>query len=284
MTGFICINKKVGDSSAYCVNKVKRKLKEKCGHMGTLDPLASGVLPVAIGQATRLFDYLLDKEKTYVASFDFSYQTPSLDLETDAEFYSEIIPTKEQILNVIPSLLGDVLQVPPSFSAKFVDGKRSYKLARQGVNVELPPKKVRIKNIDLLEQIGEASFKFKITCGGGTYIRSIVRDMAKALNCYGTMIALERVKSGVFSIENSVTVDEFLASDNPREFVIPAEKAVNLPELILTSDKATRLLNGLRDKFDFKDGLYKVYNESEFWGIGEVLSGTLKMRTYVRDL
>lgn len=284
MIGFICINKKAGDSSAYCVNKVKKKLKSKCGHLGTLDPLASGVLPVAVGQATRLFDILLNKEKTYVATFDFAYTTPSLDLETEPSEYSEVLPSEEDINKVIPDLIGEVEQIPPSYSAKFVDGKRSYKLARRGVAVELPPKKVDIYSIKLLEKVTSSAFKFEIRCGGGTYIRSIVRDMAAALNCVGVMTNLTRVKSGKFDITNSVTVDDFLDSEDPSIYLVKPEAVLDYPTINLNKTQSKRLLDGLKDEYDLPCGLYKVFSLDEFWGVGEVVGGILKMKVYVRDL
>ena len=284
MIGFICINKKVGDSSSYCVNKVKKTLKEKCGHMGTLDPLASGVLPVGIGQATRLFDILLNKQKVYIATFDFSYTTPSLDLETQPSFYSNKVPTKDEIEAIIPNLVGEIDQIPPSYSAKFVDGKRSYKLARQGVEVALPPKKIVIYSIKLLDQISSTSYRFEITCGGGTYIRSIVRDMANLLNCYGVMTKLERVKSGAFTIENSVTIDELLTCKNPEKYLIKPQDVLDYDDLILDETTARKLLDGLTVNLEKLDGLYKVYNGETFWGVGEINQGILKMKVYVRDL
>lgn len=284
MIGFICINKKAGDSSAYCVNKVKKKLKSKCGHLGTLDPLASGVLPVAVGQATRLFDILLNKEKTYVATFDFAYTTPSLDLETEPNRYSESLPSEEDINKVIPDLIGEVEQIPPSYSAKFIDGKRSYKLARKGVAVELPPKKVTIYSIKLLEKVTDSAFKFEIRCGGGTYIRSIVRDMAAALRCVGVMTNLTRVKSGEFDISNSITLEDFLDSKEPSKYLIKPETVLDYPTVTLDKTQSKRLLDGLKDVYDLPCGLYKVFSLDEFWGVGEVVGGILKMKVYVRDL
>lgn len=284
MTGFICINKKAGDSSSYCVNKVKKKLKQKCGHMGTLDPLASGVLPIAIGQATRLFDILLDKEKTYIATFDFSYSTPSLDLETEADNYSTVLPSRKDIEKVIPSLVGEIDQIPPKYSAKFVDGKRSYKLARKGIDVDLKAKKVSIYSIKLLEQLSKSAFTFEIRCGGGTYIRSIVRDMAKSLGCFGVMTKLIRIKSGEFEINSSVTVEEFINCDDVNAYLIKPQDILNYPTLILNGIQSKRLLDGLYDTYGQSDGLYKVFAGNDFWGVGEILNGILKMKVYVRDL
>jgi len=284
MVGFINVNKRSGVSSAYVVYKIKKLLKVKCGHMGTLDPLAEGVLPVGLGQATRLFDMLLDKEKSYIAKFDFSYTTPSLDLETEKCLSSPFIPNRAEIESVLSSLVGEVNQVPPSYSAKFVDGKRSYKLARRGVEVDLPPKKVTIKTLAVSKQLSDSEYLFEIDCSAGTYIRSIVRDIAEKLGVCGVMTGLKRVKSGSFSIENSVILEDLLDSPDPTQFITKPQDAVDLPELMLDALSATRLLNGLNDKFEFTDGLYKVFNQSEFWGVGRVEDGFIKMKAYVRDL
>ena len=175
--------------------------------MGTLDPLASGVLPVAIGKSTRLFDYLLDKEKIYEATFAFGYMTDSLDLEGNIVERSEKIPSEEEIESALADFSGEVMQVPPAFSAKFVDGKRSYKLARKGEAVQLPPKKVVINYVRKLCKISDNEYKFEISCKGGTYIRAIARDLGRNCGSCATMTSLVRKKSGIFEIENSVSAE-----------------------------------------------------------------------------
>lgn len=284
MIGFFCINKNVGDTSAFCVNKVKHLLKQKCGHMGTLDPLASGVLPIGIGQATRLFSVLSDKKKTYIADFDFSYSTPSFDLETAPDFYSARIPSVDEINSVLPRFIGNISQIPPAYSAKFVNGRRSYKLARSGKDVLLPPKSVEIYDIKLIKALSSASFCFEIVCGGGTYIRSIVRDLADALGVHGVMTSLTRVQSGIFSIDNSVTVADLISAESVEDYLIKPEDTLDLDSLILDKSTALKLLNGLYEKHDYADGEYKVFCEDDFWGIGQVTDGILKMKIYVRDI
>lgn len=285
MLGFISVNKKKGDTSAYVVNRIKKLVgkNKSCGHMGTLDPLASGVLPVAIGQATRLFPFLLDKRKSYLADFDFSFTTPSLDLETEPYLTTEKKANEKEILSVLPSLIGEVMQIPPAYSAKCVDGKRSYKLARRGVEVELQPKKVRIDDIRLVDRLSETCFRFEIDCRGGTYIRSIARDLGAALSLPATMTNLVRTRSGIFTIENSFSLDE-IEQKGLSECLIEADKTVFYPSLTLSAEKEKRLLNGLYDDFLVENGLYKVYGESGFLGVGEITEQKLKMKAYVRDL
>ena len=285
MLGFISVNKKKGDTSAYVVNRIKKLVgkNKSCGHMGTLDPLASGVLPVAIGQATRLFTFLLDKRKSYLADFDFSFTTPSLDLETEPYLTTEKRTNEKEILSVLPSLIGEVMQIPPAYSAKCVDGKRSYKLARRGVEVELQPKKVRIDDIRLVDRLSETCFRFEIDCRGGTYIRSIARDLGAALSLPATMTNLVRTRSGIFTIENSFSLDE-IEQKGLSECLVRADKTIFYPSLTLSAEKEKRLLNGLYDDFLVENGLYKVYGESGFLGVGEITEQKLKMKAYVRDL
>lgn len=285
MLGFISVNKKKGDTSAYVVNRIKKLVgkNKSCGHMGTLDPLASGVLPVAIGQATRLFTFLLDKRKSYLADFDFSFTTPSLDLETEPYLTTEKRTNEKEILSVLPSLIGELMQIPPAYSAKCVDGKRSYKLARRGVEVELQPKKVRIDDIRLVDRLSETCFRFEIDCRGGTYIRSIARDLGAALSLPATMTNLVRTRSGIFTIENSFSLDE-IELNGLSECLVRADKTIFYPSLTLSAEKEKRLLNGLYDDFLVENGLYKVYGESGFLGVGEITEQKLKMKAYVRDL
>ncbi len=284
MLGFINIDKDSGVSSALVVNKIKKALKVKCGHMGTLDPLASGVLPIALGQATRMFDILLEKEKTYLADFDFSYTTPSLDLETEPSQRSPFIPSLAEIQSVIADMTGEIDQIPPKYSAKSVDGSRSYKLARRGVEVELPPKRITVRSIRVTDTLSEGKYRFEIICSSGTYIRSIVRDIAEKLGVCGVMTNLIRTASGKFTIENSVSLAEFLAAENKQKFISSPQDAVDYPEISLSALSAKRLLDGLYDEFDFSDGTYKVFCEGSFLGIGCVESRLLKMKAYIRDL
>ena len=207
MTGFIIVNKAERRSSAREVAVIKRLTHTPCGHMGTLDPMASGVLPVAVGNAARLFDYFLKKEKTYVATFRFGTHYDTLDTTGAVLNDGGRIPSKNEIIEAIPSLVGEVWQVPPKYSAKNVNGQRGYQLARGGVEFELPPKKVTVKSIKLLNGLGNGEFSFEIECGGGTYIRSIARDMAAKLGTFAAMSALKRTRSGPFLIENSVSTD-----------------------------------------------------------------------------
>ncbi|MBO5068214.1 MAG: tRNA pseudouridine(55) synthase TruB [Clostridia bacterium] len=282
MKGFINLIKPSGMSSAYAVGKVKKKLNSPCGHMGTLDPMAEGVLPVGIGKTSRLFQYLLDKEKTYVARFIFGYTTDTLDVTGTVTERTDVVPDINIIQSVLGDFIGEIDQIPPKYSAKCIDGKRGYELARKGVDFELAPKKVTILDLVCLGKTGENEYEFVIKCKGGTYIRSLARDIAEKCGSLGVMSKLNRTACGVFDYSNGVSVEEFIACDDATKYLIPPDDVTNFPIIRLTDKQATKILNGIFDKYDFEDGIYRVYNENEFWGIGTVKESVLKINAYVR--
>ena len=282
MTGFINIIKPSGMSSAYAVGAVKKKFNQPCGHMGTLDPMAQGVLPVGIGKASRLFQYLLDKEKTYIARFIFGYTTDTLDITGQITERTNKVPTLEQIKGVLDGFVGEIMQVPPNYSAKCINGKRSYELARQGKEFELEAKKVCILGIECLSQISQNEFEFKIDCKGGTYIRSLARDIAKSVGSLGVMSKLTRTRCGIFTMENGISVEDFKNSENIEKYIIAPDKAVSFEKLNLTSGQAQKILDGVYENYGFADGVYRVYNQDAFIGVGKVENGILRINSYVR--
>ncbi len=280
--GFFNVDKPSGLTSSTVVNKCKWLSGVPCGHMGTLDPLASGVLPVGVGNATRLFDYFLAKDKTYIAEFTFGVTADTLD-STGEKVYGGAIPTATAIEGVLPALVGEVMQIPPKYSAKNVNGRRGYDLARAGIEFELAPKKVRIDEIQLLGA-GETAgaFRFQIRCGGGTYIRSIARDMASALGTQALMSALRRTQSGVFTVENAIPF-ALLERDLPiaelERYLIPTESVLPFARLTVTAKAEEKLLHGLAVDVDEGDGLYKLYQGDVFYGLAEVVNGRAKAKT-----
>ncbi len=279
MTGFITVDKALGVSSAREVNIIKHITGISCGHMGTLDPMASGVLPIAIGNAARLFDYFLDKRKTYIATFTFGVDSDTLDSTGTITEMGGYIPSESEILSIIEGLCGEVMQIPPKYSAKSVAGKRGYQLARAGIEFELLPKKVNIYSIKLLNKKSKDSFSFEIECGGGTYIRSIARDMGKRLNTCAIMSALLRTKSGCFTLENSVKTDN-LTAENIGEYIIPTDSVLPFESIKPTEREGKKLFNGLTVNCDLSDGVYKIYRtDSSFYGLAEVKHNILKVRT-----
>ena len=283
MNGFINLYKPSGMSSAYAINKIKKLLgkKVKCGHMGTLDPMASGVLPVGIGKATRLFNFLLDKDKVYTAEFTFGYETDTLDAEGKIIKDGGYIPTINEIKGVLGSLTGIVDQIPPAYSAKNVGGTRSYVLARQGIEVELKPKQVEINSIEVETTFTKNAYKFTIKCKGGTYIRSICRDIAYALNTYATMTKLTREKSGCFDLSNSVSAEEINSLQDIEMRIIKPEDTVYFEVIELNNKKYSDLINGRFCEVNLQNGLYKIYYENVFIGVGEVENNNLKCKAYV---
>ena len=281
--GFLNIDKPPGMSSTAVVSKIKWLTGQPCGHMGTLDPMASGVLPVGIGNATRLFDYFLQKKKTYLAKFQFGVTSDTLD-STGELVYGGAIPTEEQIRAVIPSLLGDVMQIPPKYSAKNIDGKRGYDLARQGIDFTLPPKQVRIESITLQKKCIENQFDFEIVCGGGTYIRSIARDMGEALGTQAVMSGLRRSQSGIFTLDNAVYFEELVEmQDYPEwieERIIPVGNVLPFDTLVLTAKNKDKIFDGVSIDTDREDGTYKYYREDgTFYGLATVKDKKAKLTT-----
>lgn len=222
INGIVNINKPEGFSSSDVVIKIRNFItkqtgfRQKVGHLGTLDPLATGVLPVAIGSATKLFDSYLTKTKTYIAEIFFGATTDTLDREGKKIFAETpfLMPETKIITDALESFLGTITQIPPIYSAIKVQGKRAYKLARDGKTVEMPKRIVEIFDIKLLD-VDKDTIKFETTCSSGTYIRSLVRDIAEKLGTIGYMSSLVRTKAGEFILENSVTLDEFF--ENPAD-------------------------------------------------------------------
>ncbi len=271
MTGFINILKEEGVSSTYAVNRLKRLSGEACGHMGTLDPLASGVLPVGIGNAARLFEYFLGKRKVYLARFRFGVTSASLDRESELVF-GGVVPPREEIERVLPRFEGEIDQIPPAFSAKVVNGMRSYKYARQGKEVALAPKRVKIERFRLLEQTSPDEFLFEIVCGGGTYIRALARDLAAELGTQGMMSGLRRTASGVFTEETGVALGA-LTHENLQNYLIPTDSVLPFPPAEMEDE---RYYHGVRFEVGWADGVYKIYRGGEFYGTGVVEGGVLR--------
>lgn len=271
MTGFVNVYKPEGMGSTKVVGRVKYLLKTPCGHMGTLDPLACGVLPVGIGNAARLFDYFLQKEKRYSARFVFGATTDTLDREGEIVRGGRV-PSTDEIAAALPAFIGEIMQTPPRYSAVSVNGRRGYDLARSGRDFELSAKKVKIASFTLREQTAPDEFAFDIVCGGGTYIRSLARDLAEALGTKGYMSYLCRTASGVFTCETSVPFDS-LTAENIRDYIIPTDSVLPFPVL---ENADERIFHGVGVRTACADGLYKLYRGEEFYGIARVADGVAR--------
>ncbi len=286
ISGFLNLNKPSGESSnkaLFAVKKVLRqqKLDVKVGHLGTLDPLACGVLPVAIGRATRLFDFMLDKTKVYRARFTFGVTSDSLDPATPLIPVEGEKVTENAIQAALPDFIGKLQQVPPNYSAKNVGGVRAYRLARKGKDFTLPAKEVEVYSFDLVRKTDENTYEFLIECSSGTYIRSLARDLGAAVGSAAIMSYLCREKSGIFTLKNSHMEEEILAE--PEKFVsflIPTEEALlSLPKRVLVGDEE-KVLNGIGIPTEFA-GKQRVYlSDGTLVGIGECDDeGLLKIKT-----
>ncbi len=279
----LAINKTKGVTSFDVVNKVKKMLpkKTKVGHLGTLDPMATGLLIVAVNKATQLFDYSLAKTKTYEAVFEFGRETDTLDDFGQTIFKDEKNITLENINSVISKFIGKIHQFPPKYSAKHVNGVRAYELARQNIDFQLDSKEIEILNITAYETGEKNKFKMLIECGSGTYIRSIGRDIAYALDTYATMTELTRTKIDQFSLENAKMVDEInLETDK-----INISALIGKLEAITFSEEEKRkFMNGIKKCLDKQNGMYfKLLHENELFGIGQVVDRRLYLKVNLGD-
>jgi tRNA pseudouridine55 synthase len=244
LCGFLNLHKPSGLSSHDCVAKVRRILQlQRVGHGGTLDPLASGVLPIAVGSATRLLQYL-PTDKVYAATIRLGLQTSTDDLEGDVLQIRDVSPlTRSQLWDALQPFLGKIQQVPPAYSAIQVQGQRLYHLARQGKTVDVPMREVEIFQIDLLDwQPDVAELTVRIACGSGTYIRAIARDFGTALGCGGTLAQLIRLQSCGLDLQHSLTLEDLTTKVMQHHPVLtePARALQHLPLCPLAPEKAQR--------------------------------------------
>lgn len=268
MIGFYNVLKPTGVSSGFVVNKIKRITNEKVGHLGTLDPSASGVLSIAVGKATKFFDYFLNKDKEYVALAKFGVLTDTLDSDGTVIEKDNVNVSLEDIEKIIPKMCGEILQIPPIFSSKNVNGERAYDLARQGKDVVLEPKKVQIYSIKVEKMHQNNLFRLKIHCSSGTYVRSIVRDIAKELGTNATTVCIIRTASGKFKINESVTLDDI--AENKEKHLIKINSILNLPEIELEEKQAKDLFSGKEILLDKGDGEYLSFYKSEEFSVLKV--------------
>ena len=281
MNGLINLYKPTGMSSATAVSKVKRLLGEKTvGHMGTLDPMAEGVLVIGVGKCARLFDYLSGRKKTYIAKFKFGYATDTLDALGTVTQTTKDIPSVDAVLHAMRSLVGEIDQVPPAYSAKHVSGKRAYDLARRGEDVELKPVKVTIYDAQLICQPRMDEMVFSITCSSGTYIRSICRDVAKMCGSLATLTYLQRTQSGMFDVKDSVSLDALEIRKHTA--LIPPQDALEMERFDFPDECFDDLSHGRKLEF-VADGHRLIYCRGILFGIGVSDNGALRLKTYLKD-
>ena len=246
--GWINLHKPVGITSTQALGIVKRALgPQKAGHAGTLDPLASGILPIALGEATKTVPYVQDSTKIYNFEVTWGEQRTTDDAEGEAIKTSSSRPARAAIEAILPAFHGEIDQLPPRFSAIKVDGARAYDLARDGEEFTLKTRTVYIEALEITEY-SENKTSFRCVCGKGTYVRSLARDMGERLGCCGYISKLERAAVGPFSLENAISLDIFRQNDDkpsPEQVLLPLQTALDdIPVLALKEQEATRLKNG----------------------------------------
>lgn len=277
MQGFLLLNKPEGITSFGAVARIKRLTGEKrVGHTGTLDPMATGVLPIFIGRATALSSYLLDADKSYSAKIKLGITTDTCDITGKITDTKEVSVDEEALKNVLASFVGSIEQTPPMYSALKKDGVRLYELARRGESIDIPKRNVEIYSLVQTSPLDSNNeFCIDVTVSKGTYIRSLCRDIGEKLGCGATMTALCRIEASGFSLQNCVQLDK-LNEDNISDFVVSEETALShLEQISVTRPQAIRFSNGGqlafdRIKIDDKtDGtLYRVKYGDAFLGIG----------------
>ncbi|MDJ0612108.1 MAG: tRNA pseudouridine(55) synthase TruB [Rhizobiaceae bacterium] len=286
ISGWVILDKPVGIGSTQCVGKVKWLYQAaKAGHAGTLDPLASGMLPLALGEATRTVPYIMDGQKTYRFTVTWGAETNTDDLEGEVTNSSETRPTKEEILAILPAYTGEIEQVPPKFSAIKIDGERAYKLARDGEEVEIKARKVTIETLELIDMT-EDTATFETLCGKGTYVRALARDFGRDLKCFGHITELRRVSVGPFLEEDLVPLERLVGLEGDLE-ALDAELFTtgtaldDVPEVPLTKEQVHRVRMGNAIVLRGRDAIVhapEVFASSgnELIAIGEVDRGQFK--------
>ena len=298
MNGFLIANKPTGTTSSNVVVFVRKRLPKgtAIGHGGTLDPEASGVLPLCIGKATRLFDYIIDKKKTYVAEIQLGQITDTQDATGQVLEEREVNVGEAELCAALPQFIGEIEQIPPMYSAIKRDGKRMYQLARKGEVVELEPRKCRVDDVRFVECTGENRYRIEVDCGKGVYIRTLCHDIGAALGCGAHMATLERTKAGVFDLEHALTreqIDALAQEGRLEEALIPLDAPLgHLPEIHVGEDARHAVLNGnplkkrWLDKPAPKDAeAIRIYLSGEFAGIGKTEpDGTVRFRAMMLEV
>jgi tRNA pseudouridine55 synthase len=249
--GLLCLNKPIGDSSRQVVNRVQRLTKPaKCGHAGTLDPLATGVLVVCVGQATKLIEYVQRMPKRYLGTFLLGRESPTEDIEGEVrELIDPPVPTLSQIQAAAARLTGEIMQRPPAYSALKLGGRRAYDLARAGKEVELAPRPILIHDITVVSY-HYPELALDIACGSGTYVRSLGRDLAESLGTAAVMSALVRTEIGEFRLSNALDAQSLTAENLPGALMPASIAVVELPAWQLTDEELRRISHGLTIRRD----------------------------------
>lgn len=277
MDGIIIINKPKNCTSQDIVRKAKKILNEKVGHTGTLDPNATGVLPLLIGKGTQISKYIINHDKVYEAVLQLGTKTDTADVEgkiIEEKTVTERALEKENIEKVLKELTGEQEQIPPMYSAIKINGKKLYEYARKGETIEVKPRTINIYKLELINIDKEKKqIEFRIHCSKGTYIRTVCENVAEKLETVGYMKELKRTQVGEFKIEDSISIEEL---EEKKECITIEKYFKNYKNINLDSKRLQLFLNGVKLTWQVEDGIYKIYNNGNFIGIGTVKNNLLK--------
>ena len=284
MDGIIVINKPKKYTSHDIVRKVKKILNQKVGHTGTLDPNATGVLPLLIGKGTELSKYLINHNKTYEAVLQLGEKRDTGDCEgniLDSKPVQIECLDKAKIQNIFQSLIGKQQQIPPIYSAIKINGKKLYEYARKGEKVEIQPREIEIYSLELINiNTEKKQIEFRVKCSKGTYIRTLCENIAEKLKTVGYMKELKRTQVGEFELKDAITIEELENLVNKNEdnknFITIENYFKNAPSITLDEKRMKLFLNGVKLTFNTDDGIYKIYYNKSFVGTGIVNSKLLK--------
>ena len=277
MNGIVIVDKPQGWTSQDVTARLRRVFStRRIGHGGTLDPMATGVLPVFVGRATRGVEFFEHAEKTYETVLRLGLTTDTEDITGEKLEEREVSFTSERLEEVLESFRGDILQVPPMYSALKVNGQKLYDLARKGKTVERQPRPITIHELTLLD-VGENTLRLRVRCSKGTYIRTLCKDIGEALGCGGCMEALRRVSAGEYGIAEAVPLQELLETEEPEKYLRPVDSMFrNYPAVTLTENQEKRCRNGNSFSVKLEAGTYRAYGkDGAFLMLAKVEDGVM---------
>lgn len=277
MNGIVIVDKPQGWTSQDVTARLRRVFStRRIGHGGTLDPMATGVLPVFVGRATRAVEFFEHAEKTYEATLRLGMKTDTQDITGTVLEERPVTVTEQDILNVLPAFRGEILQIPPMYSALKVNGQKLYDLARKGKEVERRPRPITIHELELLHFDGQDA-RIRVRCSKGTYIRTLCEDMGEELGCLGTMAALRRTRAGEYTIEKAVPLQTLLDAENPEQYLLSMDSPfLGYPAVTLSENQERRCRNGNAFTLRVPDGTYRAYGKNgEFLMLARVENGVM---------
>ena len=277
MNGIVIVDKPQGWTSQDVTARLRRVFStRRIGHGGTLDPMATGVLPVFVGRATRAVEFFEHAEKTYEATLRLGMKTDTQDITGTVLEERPVTVTEQDILNVLPAFRGEILQIPPMYSALKVNGQKLYDLARKGKEVERQPRPITIHELELLHFDGQDA-RIRVRCSKGTYIRTLCEDMGEELGCLGCMAALRRTRAGEYTIEKAVPLQTLLDAENPEQYLLSMDSPfLGYPAVTLSENQEKRCRNGNAFTLRVHDGTYRAYGKNgEFLMLARVENGVM---------